>query len=92
MGENEKLNDFNQKFNKILDMFPQNMRPHNSITIDNFTFSFPMSISSFVKRVVKETLAPWALLDTFLMISFLKTPRKLARSIRPLDQDHNVSI
>lgn len=57
MGEKEKAKHFDQKLNYILNKFPSGMQPHDLIDIDYYITSFPTNISSFIKRVVKETLA-----------------------------------
>lgn len=35
--QKQKVKDFNQRFNHILNRFPLDMKPHDSITIDYFT-------------------------------------------------------
>lgn len=51
------MKELNQKFNHILNKFPPGTQPHDSITIDYYTTTLPTNISSFAKRVAKETLA-----------------------------------
>ena len=55
MEKKEKVKDFNQRFNRILNKFSENTKPHDSITIDYYTSAFP-SVAQFVKRTAKQTL------------------------------------
>lgn len=57
MEQKEKVKDFNQRFNCILNRFPIVMKPHDSITIDYYTSALPASTMQFVKRTTKPTLA-----------------------------------
>ena len=34
MEQKEKVKEFNQRFNRILNIFPEDTKPHESITID----------------------------------------------------------
>lgn len=56
MEKKEKVKDFNQRFNHILNKFLENIKPHDSITIDYYTSTLPASVTQFVKRTVKQTL------------------------------------
>jgi len=49
----EQKEKFSQSFNCILNIFPIDMKPHDSITIYYYTFSLPKSIVQFVKRIAK---------------------------------------
>lgn len=57
MGEKEKVKDFNQNFNRILNKFPLEMKLHDSNTIGYYITFLPTNISSFVKRDANKTLA-----------------------------------
>ena len=57
MEHKEKVKDFNQRFNRILNRFPTEMKPHDSITINYYTSASTISIVQFVKRTAKTTLA-----------------------------------
>jgi len=50
MEKKEKVKDFNQRFTTILNKFPDDIPPHNSITIDHYTKALPQDIIMFVKR------------------------------------------
>jgi len=49
MEQKEKVKDFNHKFNRILNKFLENTKPHESITIDYYTSIFLAIIVHFVK-------------------------------------------
>lgn len=57
MEPKEKVKDFNQSFNCIMNKFTINTKPHNSITIDYYTSSLPTSIVQFMKQAMKPTLS-----------------------------------
>ena len=47
---------FNQRFNQILNRFPEDTKPHNSITIDYYTSALPTRIVQLVNEIAKPTL------------------------------------
>lgn len=55
--QKEEVKDFNFRFNRILNKFPANTKPHDSITINYYTSALPKSITQIVKLTMKETLA-----------------------------------
>lgn len=56
MEQKEKVKYFNEIFNHILNKFSDDTKPHDSITIDCYTFTFPTCIAQFFKWAVKQTL------------------------------------
>ena len=56
MGDKEKVKDFNRIFNYILNKFPADVQPHNTITKYYYTTSFPTILLVFVKRDANDTL------------------------------------
>jgi len=56
MEEKEKVKDFNKRFLCILNKFAADMKPHDSITVDYYTYTLPTSIAQFIKRAMKPML------------------------------------
>jgi hypothetical protein len=69
MSPKEKVKDFNQRFTTILNKFQPKSKPTQELQIEVYTNSLPTSISMFVKRVSKHTLAEKFEVDK--MIEFL---------------------
>jgi len=57
MEQKEKVKYFNQSFNRILNIFPIDMKIHDSITIYYYIFALSTRITQFMKRTAKGTLA-----------------------------------
>ena len=57
MSSKEKVKDFNQRFTTILNEFQLEAKPTQELQIEVYVNALPASISMFVKRVVKHTLA-----------------------------------
>jgi hypothetical protein len=57
MGPKEKVKYFNQRFTTILNKFQPNARPTQELQIEVYANTLPASISMFVKRAAKPTLA-----------------------------------
>jgi len=49
MEQKEKVKDFNQMFNRILNKFTAYTKPHDSITTNYYTSTPPTNIAQFVK-------------------------------------------
>jgi len=45
MEGKEKVKDFNKRFTRILNKFATDTKPHDSITIDNYTSSLSTNIA-----------------------------------------------
>jgi len=56
MKPKEKVKDFNQRFNHILNKFVVDTKPHDSITVDYYTPALSTNIAQFVKQAAKPTL------------------------------------
>lgn len=52
MEKKEKVKYFNQRFNRILNKFISDTKPHDSITVDYYTSTLPINITQFVKRAM----------------------------------------
>jgi hypothetical protein len=57
MSSKEKVKDFNQWFTTILNKFQPEAKPTQELQIEVYTNALPASISMFVKRASKMTLA-----------------------------------
>jgi len=57
MGPKEKFKYFNKRFTTILNKFQPNTRLAQEIQIEVYANTLPTSISMFVKRAAKPTLA-----------------------------------
>jgi hypothetical protein len=57
MGPREKVKDFNQHFTMILNKFQPEAKPSQEMQIEVYANALPTSISMFVKRASKLTLA-----------------------------------
>jgi hypothetical protein len=57
MSPKEKVKYFNQWFTTILNKFQLEAKPTQELQIEVYTNALPTSISMFVKRVAKHTLA-----------------------------------
>jgi hypothetical protein len=57
MSSKEKVKDFNQRFTTILKKFQPEPKPTQELQIEVYTNALPASISMFVKRDAKATLA-----------------------------------
>jgi hypothetical protein len=57
MSSKEKVKYFNQIFTTILNKFQPEAKPTQELKIEVYANALPTSISMFVKRVVKRTLA-----------------------------------
>jgi hypothetical protein len=57
MGPKEKVKDFNQHFTTILNKFQWEATPAQELQIEVYANALPTSISMFVKRDDKHTLA-----------------------------------
>jgi hypothetical protein len=57
MSSKEKVKDFNQWFTTILNKFQPEAKPTQELQIEVYTNALPTSISMFVKRASKMTLA-----------------------------------
>jgi hypothetical protein len=57
MSSKERIKDFNQRFTTILNKFQPEAKPTKEFQIEVYTNALPMSISMFVKRATKLTLA-----------------------------------
>jgi hypothetical protein len=57
MGPKEKFKDFNQRFTTILNKFQTDAKPAQELQIEVYANALPTSISMFVKRAAKPTLA-----------------------------------
>jgi hypothetical protein len=57
MSSKETVKDFNQIFTTILNKFLPEAKPTQELQIEVYTNSLPTSISMFVKRDAKPTLA-----------------------------------
>jgi hypothetical protein len=57
MSPKEKVKEFNQRFTTILNKFQPKAKPTQELQIEVSTNALPTSISMFVKRAAKETLA-----------------------------------
>jgi hypothetical protein len=57
MGPKEKVKEFNQRFIIILNKFQIDAKPTQELQIEVYTNALPTSISIFVKRAAKPTLA-----------------------------------
>jgi hypothetical protein len=57
MSSKEKVQEFNQWFTTILNKFQHKAKPTQEFQIEVYVNSFPSSISMFVKKAAKTTLA-----------------------------------
>jgi hypothetical protein len=57
MNLKERVKDFNQIFMTILKKFQLKTKPTQELQIEVYANALPTSISMFVKRVAKQTLA-----------------------------------
>jgi hypothetical protein len=57
MSSKEKVKDFNQWFTTILNKFQPEAKPTQELQIEVYANALPASISMFVKRAAKTTLA-----------------------------------
>jgi hypothetical protein len=57
MSSKEKVKDFNQRFTTILNKFQPEAKPTQELQIEVYANALPASISMFVKRAAKHTLA-----------------------------------
>jgi hypothetical protein len=57
MSPEEKVKDLNQWFTTILNKFQPEANPTHELQIEVYANSLPTSISMFVKRATKHTLA-----------------------------------
>jgi hypothetical protein len=57
MSSKERVKDFNQIFTTILNKFQPEAKPTQELQIEVYANALPTSISMFVKRVAKPTLA-----------------------------------
>jgi hypothetical protein len=57
MGPKEKVKDFNKRFTTILTKFQPDAKPAQELQIEVCANALPTSISMFVKRAAKLTLA-----------------------------------
>jgi hypothetical protein len=57
MNLKERVKDFNQIFMTILNKFQLTTKPTEELQIEVYANALPTSISMFVKRVTKQTLA-----------------------------------
>jgi hypothetical protein len=57
MSLKEKFKDFNQRFKTILNKFYPKAKPIQELQIKVYANALPTSISMFVKRDAKQTLA-----------------------------------
>ena len=57
MSSKEKVKDFNERFTTILNKFQPNYKPTQEFQIEVYVNALPSSISMFVKRDAKTTLA-----------------------------------
>jgi hypothetical protein len=57
MSSKEKVKDFNQRFTTILNKFQPEAKPTQELQIEVYANALPTSISMFVKRAAKRTLA-----------------------------------
>jgi hypothetical protein len=57
MSSKEKVKDFNQMFTTILNKFQPEAKPTQELQIEVYANALPASISMFVKRDTKHTLA-----------------------------------
>ena len=55
-NKKEKVKDFHQRVTTILNKFPMDVAPDDSITIDYYAMALPQDISIFVKHEEKLTL------------------------------------
>jgi hypothetical protein len=53
----EKVKDFNQRFTSILNKFQPEPKPTQELQIEVYNNALPTSISMFIKRASKHTLA-----------------------------------
>jgi len=56
MEKKEKVKYFNQSFYHILNKFSDDSKPHDSITINYYTYALSTSIVHFIMRAAKPTL------------------------------------
>jgi hypothetical protein len=59
MSSKEKVKDFNKQFTTILNKFQPKAKPTQELQIEVYANALPDSISMFVKRVAKHTLAKY---------------------------------
>jgi hypothetical protein len=57
MNPKERVKDFNQIFTTILNKFQPTAKPNKELQIKVYSNALPASISMFVKRATKQTLA-----------------------------------
>ena len=57
MSPKERVKDFNQRFTTILNKFQAVAKPTQELQIEVYANMLPASISMFVKRAAKKTLA-----------------------------------
>jgi hypothetical protein len=57
MSSKERVKDFNQRFMTILNKFQPEAKPTQELQIKVYANALPASISMFVKRAAKRTLA-----------------------------------
>jgi hypothetical protein len=57
MSSKEKVKDFNQRFKTILNKFQPEAKPTHKLQIEVYANALPTSISMFLKRAAKQTLA-----------------------------------
>jgi len=57
MTPKERVKNFNQRFMTILNKFHPAAKPTQELQIEVYANTLPTSISMFVKRVAKQTLA-----------------------------------
>lgn len=57
MEPKEKVKDFKQRFNCILNNFTANTKPHDSIIVDYYMSTLPTNVVQFIKRVAKPKLS-----------------------------------
>jgi hypothetical protein len=57
MSSKERVKDFNQRFTTILNKFHPEAKPTQELKIEVYANALPASISMFVKRATKQTLA-----------------------------------
>jgi len=95
MGDKEKVKGFNQIFTHLLNKFPIDVQPHDSIKKYYYIVALPTKIFVFVKRVAKDTLAlnfveklllrrTCVLLGLLRIVKILRTPKTLVRNLKPL--------
>jgi len=57
MEPKEKVKEFNQRFNHILNNFTIDTKPHDSITVDYYTSALSTNIVDFIKQAMKPMLS-----------------------------------